>query len=72
MSEPTIPLEYDATAEDFRAVKDAAARECKCSSKVKGAYKAAQTEGCTEKVKVCKPCAARLLCNGLSTLSEDL
>lgn len=72
MSEATIPLEYEAATEDFRVVKDAAARDCTCSPKIKDAYREAQAEGCTERVKVCKPCAARLLCNGLSTLSEGL
>ena len=64
MIEPMIPLEYHPTVEDFRAVKDAAARECECTNEMRLVYKETKVS--------CKPCAARLLCNGLSTLSEEL
>lgn len=64
MSKPTIELEQMPSRDDFNAVKARAHDECECTEQMKLVYK--------ETGVSCKSCAARLLMNGIATLSEKL
>jgi hypothetical protein len=64
MSEQTIPLEREPSREEYMAVRNAAGEPCECTEEMKLVF--AETSVC------CKPCAARQVLNGITTLADTL